>query len=129
MILLTAIAGSAHLGAIATDGLAVIRTLDRLLAAAVVVSTLMTLGEVFMRPYSADAQRAIEVMTHGKLKSGFWYGVILVGAAIPLVLLWFVLETGAPDIAFDVLAALLALLGLYVFDETWIMAGQAPALS
>jgi formate-dependent nitrite reductase membrane component NrfD len=89
----------------------------------------MILSEVFLPSFTDDAHRAIEVMTRGKLQSGLLYGVMLVGAFIPIVLLYFVLETRPLDVGFDELAAILALLGLLIFDELWITAGQAPPLS
>jgi Fe-S-cluster-containing dehydrogenase component/formate-dependent nitrite reductase membrane component NrfD len=113
----------------AGGGREVIRVLDGVLLLAVILGTLMILSEVFLPSFTDDAHRAIEVMTRGKLQSGLLYGVMLVGAFIPIVLLYFVLETRPLDVGFDELAAILALLGLLIFDELWITAGQAPPLS
>jgi len=55
--------------------------------------------------------------------------VILTGGLIPLALLWFGSVTNVSSLALDVLAAVLALAGLFVFEEIWITAGQAPPLS
>jgi formate-dependent nitrite reductase membrane component NrfD len=128
LILLIAATGHPRFTAVG-GGRDVIRVLDGALMLAVLLSTLMVLGEFFLPPFSADAHRAIELITRGKLRSGFLYGVLLIGAFIPMVLLYFVLETRPPDVGFDLLAAILALLGLLMFDELWIIAGQAPPLS
>jgi formate-dependent nitrite reductase membrane component NrfD len=68
-------------------------------------------------------------MTHGKLGRVFWYGVVIAGSVLPLILISSILQTGGVSGALASGAALLALTGLFCLDEVWIKAGQAPPLS
>lgn len=129
MILIAAIAAVHRLGLIPNDGREIIRLLDPILAGAIVVSLLMILGEVFMPPFSTDVERATRLITRGRLRAKFRYGVIVTGGLIPLALLSFELANDISIPALDTLAAVLALAGLFVFEEIWITAGQAPPLS
>ena len=61
--------------------------------------------------------------------------MVLAGALIPVVLLAVAIAQDAPDVpnlvslVLYAIAATLALVGAYVFDELWITAGQAVPLS
>ncbi len=99
-------------------------TLLMLLSAGIVLNGLMVVGQVALPSYNAEAGRAIAAMTHGQLGLTFWLGVVIAGCLLPLILLGLM-----PQTANLLLAALLALTGLFFFDEVWIKAGQAPPLS
>ena len=129
MVLIAATAGIRRLGLIPDGGREIIRLLDPILAGAIAVSVLMILGEVFLPPFSADVERATALITRGRLRARFWYGVILIGGLIPLALLCFEFANDASSPALDALAAVLSLAGLFAFEEIWITAGQAPPLS
>ena len=100
-----------------------------LLGTGVLLNGLMVLGQVALPSYNAEADRAIVAMTHGKLGALFWYGVVIAGSILPLALIGGVLHTGGSTGVIESTAALLALAGLFCFDEVWIKAGQAPPLS
>ncbi len=129
MILIAATVGVQLVGLIPDGGREIIRLLDPILGAAIAVSILMILGEIFLPPFSTDVERATDLIARGRLRARFWYGVILIGGLIPLALLWFGSANNASRPAVDILAAVLALAGLFVFEEIWITAGQAPPLS
>ena len=129
MILIAAAAAVHRFGLIPNGGRQIIRLLDPILAGAIVVSVLMILGEVFLPPFSADVERATDLIIRGRLRARFWYGVIVIGGLIPLALLCFELTNNVSSPALDTLAAVLTLAGLFVFEEIWITAGQAPPLS
>jgi len=103
--------------------------LNPILAAAIVASVVLILSEVLHPPSSADVGRATALITRGKLSTKFWWGAILIGGLIPLALLWLAAVSPPSSIAACNLAAALALAGLFVFDDIWITAGQAPPLS
>jgi Fe-S-cluster-containing dehydrogenase component/formate-dependent nitrite reductase membrane component NrfD len=103
------------------------QALDVMLAVGVLLNLLMVLGQVALPSSNADARRAIDAMTHGKLGQIFWYGVVVGGSVVPLMLIGILSESGAA--AGMIAAAILALGGIFCFDEVWIKAGQAPPLS
>jgi formate-dependent nitrite reductase membrane component NrfD len=110
-------------------GRALTHALDAILGAGILLNLLMVLGQVRLPAYNADARRAIDAMTHGTLGRLFWYGVVIIGSAIPLLLIGVQLESGTGGEMAVISAAILALGGLFCFDEVWIKAGQAPPLS
>ncbi|HLF49896.1 MAG TPA: 4Fe-4S ferredoxin, partial [Methylomirabilota bacterium] len=68
--------------------------------------------------------RAARLLTHGRLRLPLWAGVALGGIVLPGILL---LNPALP--AASVTAALLALGGLWLWEELWVRAGQAIPLS
>ena len=103
--------------------------LDGVMLAGLMFQVAIALGIVMLPPYTTDARQAIELIRGGRLRASFWYGVILAGGAIPAIFLTYALTAEAPLMALSRLAAILALLGVFIFDEIWIMAGQAAPLS
>jgi Fe-S-cluster-containing dehydrogenase component/formate-dependent nitrite reductase membrane component NrfD len=76
------------------------------------------IGEFGMPHASEVAAQAAHEISHGKYKEHFWYGAILLGHVVPLLILVF----GFP---FAGLASgLLALVGLYLFEHAFVMAPQ-----
>ncbi|MGM0556476.1 MAG: 4Fe-4S dicluster domain-containing protein [Myxococcota bacterium] len=76
------------------------------------------IGEFGMPHASEVAAQAAHEISHGKYKEHFWYGAILLGHVVPLLILVF----GFP---FAGLASgVLALIGLYMFEHAFVMAPQ-----
>ena len=71
---------------------------------------------------NADTARAARLITRGPWRRQFWLVTVIAGTVAPIVMIWL-----SPSAA--VLGALLALLGLWVYEDTWIKAGQALPLS
>jgi Fe-S-cluster-containing dehydrogenase component/formate-dependent nitrite reductase membrane component NrfD len=71
---------------------------------------------------SVEAGRAARLLTHGGLRWRFWGGAVVGGLVIPLALVWL---TPAGTVA----AAVLALAGLWLYEDLWVTAGQALPLS
>jgi len=46
-------------------------------------------GEILTRHGTTDAHRAMKLITHGPFKNWFWFGAILFGNVLPLLLLFF----------------------------------------
>jgi Fe-S-cluster-containing dehydrogenase component/formate-dependent nitrite reductase membrane component NrfD len=71
---------------------------------------------------SDDVARAAQLITRGGFRASFWLWVIGAGVVVPLLLTWFG-PMGAG------VAALLALAGLWVYEDLWVKAGQSLPLS
>jgi Fe-S-cluster-containing dehydrogenase component/formate-dependent nitrite reductase membrane component NrfD len=94
-----------------------------LLMASLGVNLLLVLAERMTPHPNMDAAAAARFVTEGPGRGAFWGGAVVAGTLLPAALL---LVT-AP--AATTLAALLALLGLYLYDDCWVKAGQAVPLS
>jgi Fe-S-cluster-containing dehydrogenase component/formate-dependent nitrite reductase membrane component NrfD len=102
--------------------------LAKILIASLGISFFMIVAEVTIAPASEDFRLATRIMTAGSMKRPFWLLAVALGTLAPVVLLAIGLGFNAP--AFLVLpASLLALGGLWVFEELWVRAGQAVPLS
>jgi formate-dependent nitrite reductase membrane component NrfD len=88
---------------------------------ALVLHLLMLLGEVAM-PHTTDNSRyAARLITHGPFSRAFWGGAVVLGGVIPALLLFFAFGNRLVE----GLAAVLALIGLLVFEWCFVMAGQS----
>ena len=105
-----------------------INTLAKLLAVSLAVNAVLLLLEVGLRPPSEDARRATALLTKGALKEGFWAGAMGFGGLLPLVLLLGSGFRAEANVAY-ILAAVSSLVGMWIFEDLWIRAGQAVPLS
>jgi Fe-S-cluster-containing dehydrogenase component/formate-dependent nitrite reductase membrane component NrfD len=87
------------------------------------VNFLLVLAECFTPHPNTDAGAAARTITAGPLRRVFWGGVVAAGTLAPALLL--IPTSGAAS----ALAALLALVGLYLWEDCWVRAGQAVPLS
>jgi Fe-S-cluster-containing dehydrogenase component/formate-dependent nitrite reductase membrane component NrfD len=99
---------------------------DVLLWSLVVNLFIILVGELWMPHGTQDAARAAKLILHGPYSSAFWGVVVVLGHAVPVLLL--ALVPGAP-IGISFLASCCALMGLLAFEHIWLMAGQAVPLS
>lgn len=80
---------------------------------------LLILAAEFLMPHSTDnSAYAARLITHGPFKLWFWAGAVVLGGVLPLCLVWLG-AVGAQA------SAVLALLGLLVFEWCFVMAGQS----
>jgi formate-dependent nitrite reductase membrane component NrfD len=128
IILLAVIDGYPHITGAIDGGRAIIRASNLLLLGALVLGLLMLLGELVLTPFSADVHYAADMVLRGRLRNMFWLGVVVLGTAVPVGLLVYTLVADAL-MPLEVLAAVLSLAGLLIFEKVWIVAGQAPPLS
>jgi Fe-S-cluster-containing dehydrogenase component/formate-dependent nitrite reductase membrane component NrfD len=84
---------------------------------------LLVLAECYTPHPNTDAGAAARTITEGPLSRVFWGGVIVGGTLVPALLL--MPDSGAAS----ALGALLALVGLYLWEDCWVRAGQAVPLS
>jgi Fe-S-cluster-containing dehydrogenase component/formate-dependent nitrite reductase membrane component NrfD len=94
-----------------------------LLLAGLGVNLLLVVAERVTPHPNADAAAAARLITDGPWRMAFWGGAVVAGTLLPATLL---LIAGPLATA---LAALLALVGLYLYDDCWVKAGQAVPLS
>src|SRR5215467_2442228 len=89
-----------------------------------VAGALVLFAETFTTHASHDAARAARLLTRGAYRGRFWWGVVGAGTIVPILLL-----TGPFFPAGSILASLLALFGLWLWEDLWVRAGQALPLS
>jgi len=123
------------LGVLLQSDSTVMGALTKLLGGSLVLSAAMILAEVSLTHVSEDSKRAVDLLKKGSLSGTFWWLVIAMGTLLPLLLLISLtipIPAGAREAAATVLsvsASILALVGLWFFDNLWIKAGQAAPLS
>ncbi|HEV8142145.1 MAG TPA: 4Fe-4S dicluster domain-containing protein [Methylomirabilota bacterium] len=98
----------------------------RALVATLIVALVLEAGLFFAEFSGAhanvDVARAARLITRGALSGRFWGGAVAAGIAVPLVLTLF----GTPAV---LLGAILALAGLWIYEDVWVKAGQSIPLS
>ena len=78
--------------------------------------------DLFGHHASVDVARAARLLTEGAWARRFWGGVVAGGIALPMVLAWW-----GPAGAMT--GAVLALAGLWLYEDLWVKAGQSVPLS
>ena len=106
----------------------VVRPALTVLVASVAVIAAMILVEVLMPHASEDLRLATETIVRGELRGRFWGSVIGTGMAAPVAIGAFLLVSGVTTVL-GLITAVLALLGLWYFEDLWVKAGQAAPLS
>jgi formate-dependent nitrite reductase membrane component NrfD len=104
-------------------------------------SVLATLGIVLAELYSPhpnkDVATAAALIKRGPLAGRFWLGYVLLGVLLPSALVVGalagvsdgVVRLGSLSVGAGVLAAVLALVGLWLYEDVWVRAGQSVAMS
>jgi len=91
--------------------------------------------ELFAYHPSIDAARAARLITRGHYRGRFWAGVMVIGTLAPVVL---IAGFASPRSSIDMdpttavvllWASVLALAGLWVWEDLWVKAGQSIPLS
>jgi Fe-S-cluster-containing dehydrogenase component/formate-dependent nitrite reductase membrane component NrfD len=100
--------------------------LIHVLIVSLLASVAIIFGELFMKHGAEDAVRASDLLLGGPLSKSFWIFVVGLGVLAPVALMF--LPIGSP-IAVYLVAPILALSGLWMYDHLWIKAGQALPLS
>jgi Fe-S-cluster-containing dehydrogenase component/formate-dependent nitrite reductase membrane component NrfD len=87
---------------------------------------LMIWGEVSITHATAHARLAIWEMVRGRYQTDFWIGLVLsaLGAALPLLALF-----GYTSISFGIGGAPVALMGLMLYENAYVQAGQSVPLA
>ncbi|HSK29177.1 MAG TPA: NrfD/PsrC family molybdoenzyme membrane anchor subunit, partial [Candidatus Limnocylindria bacterium] len=99
--------------------------LVRILGISLLASVAMIFGDLLMKHGTEDSVRAGDLLLTGPLRNSFWIFAIGLGVVVPMVLILWPIASLIPI----VLAAVLALYGLWMYEHLWIKAGQALPLS
>ena len=99
-------------------------TLLVIFIASIIVDLFITLAGEFGIPHASEvAAQAAHDISKGRYKNHFWYGSIVLGHVVPLVLALL----GNPIAA--AIAGICAIIGLYLFEYAFVMAPQEIANS
>jgi formate-dependent nitrite reductase membrane component NrfD len=99
-----------------------------ILLTSLIISLAMMMGETALPHVSEDVRLATQLLINGRLRGRFWGLVVGTGMVAPIVSAVVASWPAAPA-AFSIAAAVLALAGLWWFEELWIEAGQSVPLS
>ena len=91
------------------------------LVACLTLHLVMVLGEIAIPHTTDNARYAARLITHGMFRGWFWGVAITLGGVLPLLLL-LIANANRWIVA---LCAILALLGLLIFEWCFVMAGQS----
>ena len=83
--------------------------------------------EVFNRHAVHDASLAARLIRRGPYRARFWGGVVLTGVFVPMALL--IAGAAWDSTPLSTLGAILALAGLWLWEDLWVKAGQSVPLS
>jgi formate-dependent nitrite reductase membrane component NrfD len=83
--------------------------------------------EVLNRHAVHDATLAARLIRRGPYRVRFWGGAVLGGVFLPMTLM--IAGAAADSTALSALGAVLALAGLWVWEDLWVKAGQSVPLS
>ena len=106
----------------------VLRLAILILLISLVIGLTMIMGEIALPHVSEDVRIATQVLIRGRLSARFWGLVVGVGMVAPIIFaamayLW------AVSSVVSIAAAVLALAGVWWFEELWVKAGQSVPLS
>jgi Fe-S-cluster-containing dehydrogenase component/formate-dependent nitrite reductase membrane component NrfD len=121
-------AGAASLivvGVLAGAAVEMLALLGWLLGGALVVIGVLLYAELGGAHANLDVSRAARLLTRGHYRARFWIGAVGAGIVLPLALL----ALAPADGVAVMLAALLVLAGLWIYEDIWIKAGQSIPLS
>jgi Fe-S-cluster-containing dehydrogenase component/formate-dependent nitrite reductase membrane component NrfD len=102
-----------------------LRPLGWTMAAALVGTAILLFAELGTRHPSLEVARTARLITRGHFRGPFWAGTIAAGIVVPLALVWLAPAAGVALL----LAALLVLAGLWIYEDIWVKAGQSLPLS
>ncbi len=93
-----------------------------IIALSVNLFTMIT--ELTMTHPSTSADMVVKMITKGRYKNLFWFGVVIVGNVLPLVLLVLL-----PGTLILTISAVLILVGIYATEKIWVEAPQRVPLA
>lgn len=99
--------------------------LGNTLMVSLVAGLALTFSDLFLKHGAEEMQRAADLLVKGALGKQFWILVVLLGTLLPLLLLY---SPGRTLLA-NLVAAVLVLTGLWIYENLWIKTGQAVPLS
>jgi formate-dependent nitrite reductase membrane component NrfD len=85
----------------------------------------MIFSDLFLNHGSEELQRSADLLVKGALWKPFWIFVVLLGVVVPVMLMFWPTRSLLPNMV----ASLLVLLGLWMYENLWVKAGQSVPLS
>jgi Fe-S-cluster-containing dehydrogenase component/formate-dependent nitrite reductase membrane component NrfD len=85
----------------------------------------MIFSDLFLNHGSEELRRAADLLVKGALGKQFWILVVFLGTLLPIALLY----SPARTLLANLVAAVLVLAGLWIYENLWIKTGQAVPLS
>ncbi len=126
---LTAGAGVVLLAGVAMGARSdILRDSTLILFSTLLLSLAMVLAEIALPHATEDAALANRSLVKGKYRGQFWGLAVGVGFVGPIVLSAMFLFCQL-SLGFAIVAAVLALVGLYCYEDVWVKAGQVVPLS
>jgi formate-dependent nitrite reductase membrane component NrfD len=102
-----------------------ITSLTWIFAVSLLVDLLVTLLGEFGMPHASEvAARAAHAISHGSYRTYYWYGSIILGHIVPLVIVLVTALSGSISLLLIAIAALVTIIGLYLFEYAFVMAPQ-----
>jgi hypothetical protein len=101
--------------------------LGPMLFVALFVHGALVLIEVLSRHSVRDAALAARLLTRGAYRARFWGGVVLLGTLVPMTALFAAVAVDSTSLT--IVGALLALGGLWLWEDLWVKVGQSIPLS
>jgi formate-dependent nitrite reductase membrane component NrfD len=99
--------------------------LKYILYAGVGLNLFTILIEMMTTHPTEDAKRTVDMILHGRYRNSFWFGAIIAGNIIPVVLLL----TASGNSIILALAGVFILIGIYITEHIWVEAPQRIPLS
>lgn len=94
-----------------------------LFVTSLIIDLFVTLAGEFSIPHASEvAAKAAKDIWNGRYKNHFWWGSIVGGHVVPLLLVWIGGSTGVLGLL--ALAGLAAIVGLYFYEYAFVMAPQ-----
>ncbi len=122
--------GELLLGAIYLDSGSTLHAfLVRCLMASLCAHGALVLCEAALKHKNRNVQAAVDCTLRGGLAPGFWFGAVLAGIALPVYMLAGQVAGNLSGTILPALAAVFSLIGLLVYEDCYVRAGQALPLS
>jgi formate-dependent nitrite reductase membrane component NrfD len=99
--------------------------LGNVLIGSLLAGLAMILGELFVAHGSENGERSADLLIRGGMSKQFWILVVALGVIVPIALIGW----PTPSLIPNMVASLLALFGVWIYEHLWIKAGQAVPLS
>lgn len=132
LIVQAALAGAAALGLLswaigANSAISTFMTIVLLIA--IVVHTLLIMIEAFGAHANSHVAAAARYMSRGGLRELFWGPFFATGSIVPIIMLCFALIFPSAQPTLLGFAAIFALVGLFIYEQCFVEAGQIVPLS
>jgi len=98
--------------------------LETILMVTVVGNILIMTVELTVTHPTNDAKRVVKMITDGRYRNSFWFGAMLLGNVIPLLLLAL-----TDNLLISSAGAVLILIGIYISEKIWVEAPQRIQLT